>query len=145
MPLVEHAVQLASLDWCALLKNGRVRCWQAGHAAQTQMFYDLAEIVGDVKKNWTVREFPALPPLVHFASGQFHMCGATKEGSVFCWGGNTVGELGDGTDNERAAPIQVQGLPSIKQLALLAGGTCALSTEGEVFCWGLRAPERRKQ
>lgn len=63
-----------------------------------------------------------------------HTCAATAEG-LFCWGANHRGQLGDGTTEDRAAPVRVPiGLVG----AVSTGGahTCALTIEREVYCWG---------
>ncbi|MBW2667341.1 MAG: hypothetical protein JRE13_13705 [Deltaproteobacteria bacterium] len=53
-----------------------------------------------------------------------------------CWGGNSRGQLGDGSNVSRHTPALVAGLPG-EATALVAGTnhTCAL-VEGALHCWG---------
>jgi alpha-tubulin suppressor-like RCC1 family protein len=68
-----------------------------------------------------------------------HACAIRCDGSVWCWGNNADGQLGDGTQTSRAIPVQVQGLGG-PATAVAAGfdHTCAI-VEGSVRCWGLNA------
>ena len=55
--------------------------------------------------------------------------------SVWCWGRNEDGELGDGTTFDRSTPVKVYSLTAV---AVSAGAfsTCALVAGGTVKCWG---------
>src|SRR5688572_14814117 len=70
------------------------------------------------------------------SAGRDHTCAVRTDGTVWCWGSNQSGQLGDNTLIDRLVPVQVQGLADIK--AVDGGGThsCALSNTGEVRCWG---------
>ena len=46
------------------------------------------------------------------AAGYYHTC-ALANGGVKCWGDNSVGQLGDGSNTDSTLPIYVQGLPLI--------------------------------
>jgi alpha-tubulin suppressor-like RCC1 family protein len=70
--------------------------------------------------------------------GGAHACGLTSDGSAFCWGNNSFGQLGDSTTIQRDVPTAVAG--GLKFSALSAGyaHTCALAKpDGGVVCWGL--------
>lgn len=65
-----------------------------------------------------------------------HTCAVLDDGSVWCWGYNSRGQLGDGTVYDRPRPVQVQGLPAAVSVASGLGFTCAATTDGRVYCWG---------
>lgn len=46
------------------------------------------------------------------AAGFLHTCALNGDGGVECWGRNSEGQLGDGTDTERHTPVPVIGLQS---------------------------------
>ena len=58
------------------------------------------------------------------------------DSTVWCWGYNAYGQLGDGTTTSRYTPVQVSDLSSV--VAMSAGGyhTCAVETDGTAWCWG---------
>jgi len=43
------------------------------------------------------------------STGDIHTCGVTDGGSVYCWGDNRNGQLGDGTTTRRLTPVRVAG------------------------------------
>jgi Regulator of Chromosome Condensation (RCC1) repeat protein len=56
---------------------------------------------------------------------------------VKCWGYNASGQVGDGTYDERHAPVAVSGMSSgIEDVSAGVEHTCALTTEAAVKCWG---------
>ncbi len=74
------------------------------------------------------------------AVGLRHACAVTAQGTVLCWGDNRLGQLGDGTNTQRDAPVAVKGLAH-PAVAIAAGDehTCALDSTGAVLCWGSNA------
>src|ERR1051326_9630818 len=46
---------------------------------------------------------------VEISAGFGHSCGRTQNGAVYCWGDNSVGQLGDGTTTDRPVPTLVAG------------------------------------
>lgn len=69
--------------------------------------------------------------------GFSHACAVTASGGVRCWGENERGQLGDGTTNNSADPVEVTGLQTgIRSVDAGWGTTCAVTDEGGLLCWG---------
>ncbi|MDN4071386.1 S-layer homology domain-containing protein [Paenibacillus vini] len=66
----------------------------------------------------------------------YHSMALAEDGTVWTWGENDSGELGDGTKTLRNVPVQVQGLDQVAAIA--AGGyySLALKEDGTVWAWG---------
>jgi alpha-tubulin suppressor-like RCC1 family protein len=54
---------------------------------------------------------------------------------LYCWGANAEGQCGDGTRNQRIAPVRVGSL-SAQQVAAGPYHACAIADAGTVWCWG---------
>lgn len=115
---------------CSITKSGEVKCWGSNDYGQ----------LGDQtsEDTWmTAVGIKGLPgQATALAAGFMHTC-AIVSGDVFCWGGNTEGELGDGTTTDHSLPAKVQDLPA--QAVEIGAGmnhTCALLNDGSVWCWG---------
>ncbi|AKI99442.1 BNR repeat domain protein [Archangium gephyra] len=58
------------------------------------------------------------------------------DGTVWAWGGNSTGVLGNGTTTTSANPVQVSGLTSVTALAAGRSHVLALRSDGTVWAWG---------
>lgn len=67
-----------------------------------------------------------------------HTCVVADDGGVLCWGDNTYGALGDGTEKNSESPVKVTGLAGVAEVHADFSRTCARTTNGEVYCWGDR-------
>jgi len=74
--------------------------------------------------------------MVAFAGGAYHTLGLRRDGTVWAWGLNRAGQLGDGTTPDRATPVEVQGLTDVVAIAGGVGHTIALRRDGAVWAWG---------
>ncbi|HEX3760002.1 MAG TPA: hypothetical protein VHW23_14905 [Kofleriaceae bacterium] len=75
------------------------------------------------------------------AAGGAHSCLVAQDGTVWCWGANQAGQLGNGSFATAAAPIQVidaAGGPFTDAADIDAGldFTCARRLDGTAWCWG---------
>jgi hypothetical protein len=74
-----------------------------------------------------------------------HACASLADGSVYCWGENRHGQLGDGTTNSRDTtrnePVQAMidsDTPVADIVQVTAGQvqSCARTSGGAIYCWG---------
>jgi alpha-tubulin suppressor-like RCC1 family protein len=70
------------------------------------------------------------------SAGQAHTCGVSADGTLFCWGSNSYGQLGDGTYDNRLGPTAVPGVSRFMVVSAGWGHTCALASDGTAYCWG---------
>jgi alpha-tubulin suppressor-like RCC1 family protein len=63
-------------------------------------------------------------------------CARMTSGKVFCWGANFNGQLGDGSLDATATPVQVLNLTDAVRIALGPHSACAVRSTGGVVCWG---------
>ena len=72
------------------------------------------------------------------ASGGKHTCVIVTDGSIFCWGYNWAGQLGDGTNTDSLEPVPVVMPSGVTALSITAGSThtCAIMDDGSAYCWG---------
>ncbi len=70
------------------------------------------------------------------SAGEGHTC-AVMSSSLYCWGDNIYGQIGDGTTQNRPQPVNV-GVSPADVADVGAGGqhTCAVTVDGALFCWG---------
>ena len=85
-------------------------------------------------------QISTLSGMVAVAAGWYHSLGLRNDGTVWAWGYNGVGELGNGSTSDSAIPVQVQGLPT-NIVAIAAGQyhSLALDSGGNVWGWGYNA------
>jgi len=115
---------------CVITDGGTLQCW--GWNAYGQ--------VGDgtlTSRTTAMTVIGLAGGVVTVAGGTYHSCALTTAGGVQCWGGNSTGQLGNGTTVNQVMPVAVTGLAS-GVAAVTVGGlhTCALMTTGGVRCWG---------
>lgn len=67
--------------------------------------------------------------------GHFRMA-LRADGTVWTWGCNSEGQLGDGTTISRREPRVVWGLPCIVSIAAGGAHSLALASDGTVWAWG---------
>ena len=74
----------------------------------------------------------------HGGSGSFesHTLALKSDGTVWGWGANHVGQLGDNTKVERHTPIQASNLSGIVQVAAGTHFSVALKFDGTIWTWG---------
>ncbi len=126
-----QAVSAGAGQSCALMGDGRVRCWgdnSSGQLGDTLDAIEPAPVLGSV--------FPASPAGIGVGAG--FTCVLTSSGGVKCVGINGWGQLGDGgAISSRSTLGDVSGVTSgVTALAVGSNHACVLTTAGSVQCWG---------
>src|SRR3990167_8949723 len=70
------------------------------------------------------------------AGGRGHTIALKSDGTVWAWGRNEDGQLGDGTTTDRTTQVQVSSLSVMTAIAGVAYHTIALKSDGTVWSWG---------
>ena len=70
------------------------------------------------------------------AAGENHSLALKSDGTVWAWGQNNSGQLGDGTTTPRSLPVLVTGLVDIVGIAGGTGFSLAFKADGSVYAWG---------
>ncbi|RKH49818.1 RCC1 domain-containing protein, partial [Corallococcus llansteffanensis] len=92
---------------------------------------------GQIDEGSTQGGFACIAPLAQRqVAGQFHSFSVKEDGTVWGWGRNIDGQLGDGTQTGRLTPFQVPGLAGVVSLAAGEGHGLALKSDGTVLSWG---------
>ena len=72
--------------------------------------------------------------------GYLQTCSVLENGSVYCWGNNGYGQIGDGSTTSRDVPTLTGPFASgttATNVSTGYGHSCAILSDGSVACWGL--------
>lgn len=114
---------------CGIRDDDTLWCWgdnlagQLGDGSQTESSVPVQ--VGEAS-DWT-----------HVSpSKEFHSCGRRANGTLWCWGANFDGALGDGSDEHSDVPVQVGVDEDWSEVGTGNGHSCGRRDNGELWCWG---------
>jgi len=74
--------------------------------------------------------------LPSMAAGSHHSIAVKDNGTLWAWGNNGSGALGDGTNNQRSTPVQVSDLTNVIAIAAGFNHTLGIQDDGTVWTWG---------
>jgi alpha-tubulin suppressor-like RCC1 family protein len=137
------AISAGAYHTCAIRTDRSVWCW--GAASKGQLGDGTTGDADHVRKRPVrVRRGSAtFTRATSIAAGAASTCAARTDGTVWCWGDATQGQLGNGQsgqDVHRTRAVQVRRgsgfLTGVRQLATNGSHVCALRSNGSVLCWG---------
>lgn len=70
------------------------------------------------------------------ADGNTFVLALKSDGTVWGWGSNSSGQLGDGTTTQRSTPVQTTGLTGVMAIGAGSFYSVALKSDGTIWVWG---------
>jgi len=154
-----YKLAVAGYSNCAMLLDGGTACW----GVQTQPFSGLDGGIQDIAAGdgvyglnhfgkvfaWNAYTYqsittvgspvqvPQLDSVTRIAAGWGHQCALKSNGTVWCWGANVHGQLGNGTTtNSWTVPVQAVGITNAVAIGIGSRNSCAILSDNHVKCWG---------
>lgn len=167
---------------CAIDMTGVLNCWGSNLTGQLgtgdQWSRGAATVVsgigkvvsvsaaGETNQPWRMREFRNQAEMLQnqpsgdhndwIPTGTGHTCAVQADGAVFCWGDNTYGQVGDGTqgghiygdtwgvftkiddpgNRTKLRPVKVNMPVAATSVAVGETFSCAVGVDENVYCWG---------
>lgn len=134
------AIAAGGLNTCALLSNGRVKCWgQDFISPKCRPKIGCYQEMSVIKRPMLVRKIKGAISISAKGSLSYqHTCVLLSTRVIKCWGDNYAGELGNrarrliGSD----APTKVIGISNAVAVSAGYYHTCAILVTNRVKCWG---------
>tara|TARA_B100000161_G_scaffold178132_1_gene128165 strand:- start:5878 stop:7818 length:1941 start_codon:yes stop_codon:yes gene_type:complete len=119
---------------CAISNENKLWCWGRNDHGQ----------LGD--DTTTTRSTPlqvttstGLTNIYHVSLGGYHTCAIKDDNSLWCWGKNNYGQLGDGSTTTTHTPLQIDSITNVRSISATSGHTCAITNSDSLYCWGYNA------
>ncbi len=133
---LEDIVQVG-IGWnhaAALRSDGKVLTWGQ------HTYGVLGDGKDDDKEDGSPKVVSGLTDVTAISVGGRSTLVLRKDGTVWAWGCNSVGQLGQGTTGRCiATPVQVKGLQKVRQISADKndnGANAAITSDGKVWVWG---------
>ncbi len=79
---------------------------------------------------------PTSMKMIQIAAGDAFSVVLFEDGSIWTWGSNGFGQLGDGSSVDHDVPTKVAELPSVQQFAVTDEAVIVRTAQGELWGWG---------
>ena len=116
----------------ALANNGQVLAWGRNGNGQlgdgTNINSNVPVLVGIINNN-----------NIAIAAGGNHSFVMKSDSSVFAWGDNANGQLGDGTTTSTNSPVKINALTNVKSIRGGQSHSLALKSDGTILAWGMNS------
>jgi alpha-tubulin suppressor-like RCC1 family protein len=131
------SVALGGAHTCAVKTDGSLWCWGDNSFGQIGIgtYEDIISV--------PVQVMTGVVSVFSSASNASYTCVIKQDSSLWCWGANFNGQIGNGTyGNIISTPIQIMssGVSSVALSNIYQwdgyGNTCAVKYDGSLWCWG---------
>ncbi|PKL46333.1 MAG: hypothetical protein CVV42_16945, partial [Candidatus Riflebacteria bacterium HGW-Riflebacteria-2] len=93
------------------------------------------DIAGNALNTNVSWNFTTAPIWAQVACGTQYTLAIKTDGTLWAWGSNLSGQLGDGTTTQKTSPVQIAGT-TWKQVACANSHSVAIKTDGTLWAWG---------
>jgi alpha-tubulin suppressor-like RCC1 family protein len=114
---------------CGVTMGARLFCWGSNTAGQ------LGSSTAGSRSERPVAVTEGAQ-FVAASSGAMHTCAIDTDGTLYCWGGNARGQVGNGTRTNQSAPVAIAPERTFSEVSAGAAHTCAVTSDSRAFCWG---------
>ena len=133
-------ISAGELHTCGIKMEKTAWCWG------NNQYGALGDGHGTVDATFTPTPQPVSGGLkwLQIDAGLNSSCGIASDYTGWCWGGNGVGQLGDGTSgNWKNVPVAIKA-PGVtwSEISLGRDFACGVTTAGTVSCWGSNVNSR---
>lgn len=106
--------------------------WGAGSNALGQ----LGISSGSLENQPTPVFIEGVTNVIDISAGAYHTAAIKDDGSLWAWGKNEYGQIGDGTTTQRLQPVQIASLSDMIFVSCGNSHTLGLKKDGTVYAWG---------
>jgi alpha-tubulin suppressor-like RCC1 family protein len=124
---------------CVRTKAGTVLCWGQGGSGQLGPDAGVTDC-GGTPCTGAPQKIPLPGAAKQVTTGDGYACALLGDSTLYCWGDDTYGELGNGTPGPaHGTPVKVVITNDVAEIAAGRGRqtTCATKTDGTIWCWGV--------
>ena len=125
------AIAVGGNHTVALKKDGTMWAWGRNNYGQlgdgTSGNIKTSPIQIGTETNWS-----------DIATGEYHTVALKKDETMWAWGRNNFGQLGDSSTNDRSSPVQVGIETDWKAITAAETHTIAIKNDGTMWSWGIK-------
>lgn len=128
-----RSISAGTMHACDIASGGIVWCWGLNGAEGR---------IGDANMaNGAMSAVPVRVPgnskFTQISTFGRHTCGVTTEGKAWCWGTNSWGSLGNGTNIAATfTPVAVAGGHTFRKVTVGSDHSCGITITSRAYCWG---------
>jgi len=129
--IMDNVTQVSVGDYHTLAVKSDGSLWAWGRNGYGQLGDDtqgLNRIIPNPQK--------VMDGVVQVSAGKRHTLAIDREGNLWAWGSNGVGQLGDGTRTDRLSPVKIRDMDNVAQVSAGYFHTLAIKTDGSLWAWG---------
>ena len=119
----------------AIKNDGTLWIW--GDGDKGELGDNLSYVSGNNRKSSPIQTITFGTNWKQVSAGYYHTTAIKTDGTLWCWGSNTNGQLGDNTIVSKSSPVQTIAFgTSWKQVSAGYKFTAAIKTDGTLWNWG---------